>query len=142
MVSENLKVVPESALRFELNFESDIEIIEALVTLYCQRRVFRKEISRLPRAKLINMLSMYLRYGYNMETKNKLKDIFGEDDMTNINSWNRELRVMGFLIKDMRNENMSYLNNDLQQIKTYYDIAKGKLDIKIMFTLKDGGYSV
>lgn len=136
-MNEDLKVVREQALRFECNFDSDLEVIEALVTLYCQRCVMRGEIQRLPRAKLINMLSMYLRYGYNTETKKKLKAIFNEPDMTNLNSWNRELRVQGFLIKDIRNENLSYLNEDLMQIKKYYDLAKGKVDIKVMFTLKN-----
>lgn len=136
-MSEQLKVVPESALRFECKFDSDLEVIEALVTLYCQRQMMLGKISKMPRAKLINMLSMYLRYGYNMETKKKLKDIFNEPDMTNINSWNRELRVQGFLVKDFKNENLSYLNDDLKQIKQYYDLAKGKVDIKVMFTLKD-----
>lgn len=136
-MSDNVKVVPESALRFECKFDSDLEVIEALVTLYCQRQMMLKKINKMPRAKLINMLSMYLRYGYNMESKKKLKEIFDEPDMTNINSWNRELRVQGFLIKDFKNENLSFLNDDLQQIKKYYDIAKGKIDIKIMFTLKE-----
>lgn len=133
----NIKVVPESALRFDIKFQTDIEVIGALIILYCQRRVFLKTLNKVPRPKLIEMLVMYIKYGYNMESKEKLRIMFGETDMTNINSWNRELRSQGFIHKDTFNENLSHLNEDLQIVKTYYEKAKGKLDIKVMFTLKE-----
>ena len=136
-MEEKVRVVPESALRFEINFRSDIEVLEALVILYCQRRVLLKDLSRVPRPKLINMLCMYIRYGYSSGTKKKLKEIFNEVDMTNINSWNRELRRDRFLVKDTMNENISFLSKDLKDIKEYYEKAKGKIDIKVMFTLKE-----
>jgi hypothetical protein len=96
-----------------------------------------KSLNKVLRPKLIEMLVMYIKYGYNAESKEKLRIMFGEKDMTNINSWNRELRAQGFIHKDQFNENISFLDNDLQMIKSYYEKIKGKLDVKVMFTLKE-----
>lgn len=74
--------------------------------------------SSILREKLILLVSLYLKYGYNDEAKNKASEILGVQRSA-INSMNLELRNARYLIKDSMNNRVNHLHKDLEELRGY-----------------------
>lgn len=75
--------------------------------------------SKMLRSKLVTLLSIYIKYGYNSESKDYACELLSLKK-TNLNCLNSELREGGFLIKSNMNTRDSYLNPELETLSNYY----------------------
>lgn len=99
--------------------KNDLDSLKKTIYIYSCYKALRDEGKKL-RPRLIDLLSLYMKYGYNTETKSKATEIFGVKRAA-IDSMNLELRRAGYLIMDKMNQNMSHLNDELNQLKDYFD---------------------
>jgi hypothetical protein len=107
--------------KFEIHSKNEFHVLEDLITIYSCYRTMTGKSAKMLRAKLVTLLSIYIKYGYNKESKQKACDLLGLKK-TNLNCLNSELREGGFLIKSDRNTRDSYLNDELHQLSEYYQI--------------------
>lgn len=119
--------------QIEINSKNEFEVLENLVTLYsCYKNLAGVERKRL-RYKLVTLLSIYIKYGYNKESKQKALEQLGVK-RSNLNCLNSELRDGGFLIKSDMNTRDSFLHPELKELSDYYNRNKG-LPPNVLFTL-------
>ena len=85
------------------------------------------------RAKLVTLLSIYIKYGYSKESKDRACEML-DLKKTNLNCLNSELRDGGFLIKSEMNTRDSYLNAELQELSDYYK-SNGDNPTMVLFSL-------
>lgn len=116
--------------------KNEFEVLQNLVTVYSCYKTISGEKPKMLRPKLVLLLSIYIKYGYNKESKNRacamldLKKIY-------LNCLNSELREGGFLIKGTMNVRDSYLNPELEQLSQYYK-TNGNNPTRMMFSLTAG----
>lgn len=117
-----------------ISVEDELDKLKKVVYIFsCHRRV-RGEVSKTLRDKLLLLLSLYIKYGVNSETKIKAADILGIGKAA-LNSMNLELRREGYLIKDKINDRTNHLHKDLEVLKTYVEDSS-ETGIQILLTVE------
>lgn len=71
------------------------------------------------RPKLLEILTYYILYGYNDDTKGIILSSIQNMNMYNLNQNNSELQRKGFLIKDKMLSKVKHLNPTLEKIRSY-----------------------
>jgi len=66
--------------------------------------------------QLIRVLSIYVLYGYNRDSKNLAVDICQLKNANDINVLNKQLRDAGYITKSFGNDRISHLNEDLKPL--------------------------
>ena len=115
-------------MKIDILCKNEIKLLRYLVELYAISIEFKFNRPKL-RKKLTELLTYYVKYGYNKETK----DIAAESlsiSMENINVMNAELTKLGFLVTDYKNKHNKTLNKDLIALRDY---ARGVEDNKLFF---------
>lgn len=106
----------------EAKYKTEIELYKSVLKCYnliCSKGMTEREI---------DFLSMYLKYGYNRETRKIIRESY-DVNSNYIGVLNHTLKTKGFLIKDERNENKKHLSEDLIRIKEF---VEGGSDVKIL----------
>jgi len=107
----------------ELSYKDDFDGLKKLVELFSYQWKMQNRVSNVLRNKLVVLLTLYLKDGFNKETKNKACKIL-DVEINSINSMNLELRTGKYLTKDRMNTRINHLHPDLTLLKNYI----GKLD--------------
>jgi hypothetical protein len=109
---------PKIYLASKIKVEDELNHLKQLVYLFsCHRKMSGFSSNEL-REKLILLVSLYIKYGYNDEAKTKASQILGVDRPA-INSMNLELRNQKYLIKDSMNSRINHLHEDLEELRRY-----------------------
>lgn len=99
--------------------KDEFEVLKNLLLLYSVFRGIKGLTTKKLRPKLVQLLSLYLKNGYNRETKDKAAKILGVT-RASINSMNLELRRGEYLIMDEWNTRINHLNPELKKLSEYY----------------------
>lgn len=102
----------------KLTYKDDFDRLKRLVELFSYRWKMEGKVSTVLRSKLIILLSLYLKNGFNKETKEMASKVLGVN-MASINSMNLELRNGSYLSKDKMNTRINHLHPDLTLLKDY-----------------------
>src|SRR5699024_1776468 len=86
-----------------------ISVIYDIKSFY-NRGSFKKDVSD----KYKTALCVYVMYGYNKESKNKIKKMLGYKKQTQVNLLNNKLRQLDLLHKDEINNRVSHLCDELK----------------------------
>ena len=122
--------------KIDINAKNEFDTLKNLITIYsCYKTVTGSE-ARMLRPKLVTLLSIYIRDGYNKDSKSLACELLNLKK-TNLNCLNSELRDGGFLIKSEMNNRDSYLNPELQGLSDYYR-ANGDNPVLVLFSLTSG----
>lgn len=111
---------PQIYLASEISVEDELSQLKQLVYLFSCHRRMSGSTSSILREKLILLVSLYVKYGYNNAAKDKAAEILGVERPA-INSMNLELRNAQYLIKDSMNNRINHLHPDLEKLKMYVD---------------------
>jgi hypothetical protein len=103
----------------DVKSKNEFEVLKNLITVYSCYKTMTGQKSKMLRSKLVTLLSIYIKYGYNSESKDYACNLL-ELKKTNLNCLNSELREGGFLIKSNMNTRDSYLNPELETLSNYY----------------------
>lgn len=103
----------------DVKSKNEFEVLKNLITVYSCYKTMTGQKSKMLRSKLVTLLSIYIKYGYNSESKDYACSLL-ELKKTNLNCLNSELREGGFLIKSNMNTRDSYLNPELETLSNYY----------------------
>ncbi len=103
----------------DVKSKNEFEVLKNLITVYSCYKTMTGQKSKMLRSKLVTLLSIYIKYGYNSESKDYACELLGLKK-TNLNCLNSELREGGFLIKSNMNTRDSYLNPELETLSNYY----------------------
>lgn len=103
----------------DVKSKNEFEVLKNLITVYSCYKTMTGQKSKMLRSKLVTLLSIYIKYGYNSESKDYACNLL-ELKKTNLNCLNSELREGGFLIKSNMNTRDSYLNSELETLSNYY----------------------
>jgi hypothetical protein len=122
--------------QIEIKSKNEFEVLQNLVTVYSCYKTITGWKHKMLRQKLVLLLSIYIKYGYSKDSKNRACEML-DLKKTNLNCLNSELRDGGFLIKGTMNVRDSFLNPELQELSDYY-MGKGDLPTNILFTLSSG----
>lgn len=109
---------PKIYLASKIKVEDELSQLKQLVYLFSCHRKMSGFASNELREKLILLVSLYIKYGYNDEAKTKASQILGVDRPA-INSMNLELRNQKYLIKDSMNNRINHLHEDLEELRGY-----------------------
>lgn len=112
---------------------NDLDSLKKLIYTYSCYKAMRDDGKKL-RPRLIDLLSLYMKYGYSSDTKAKATEIF-EVKRAAIDSMNLELRRAGYLVMDKMNQNMSHLNKELDQLRGYFESRDGE-PIYFVYTIE------
>jgi hypothetical protein len=137
--------------KFDIKSKNEFQVLENLVTLYSCYRTLTGKKGKMLRSKLVTLLCIYIKHGYNSESKD-IACRYLDLKKQNLNCLNSELRDGGFLIKNDMNNRESYLNEELQQLSDYYRLkdsrnlpeffkVEGENPLLIMFSLYADGKS-
>lgn len=116
--SDNIKKSPKIYLAPEITALDELSQLKKLVYLFSCHRTMCGMTSSILREKLILLVSLYVKYGYNSEAKDKAAQILNTKRPA-INSMNLELRNAKYLIKDPMNNRINHLHPDLEKLRTY-----------------------
>lgn len=98
--------------------EDELDGLKKIIYLFsCHRKVCGVTPNVL-REKLILLLALYIKYGYNLKTKEKAAKILNVKKPA-INSMNLELRHNNYLVKDSMNTRINHLHKDLVKLQEY-----------------------
>ena len=103
----------------DVKSKNEFEVLKNLITVYSCYKTMTGQKSKMLRSKLVTLLSIYIKYGYNSESKDYACELLSLKK-TNLNCLNSELREGGFLIKSNMNTRDSYLNPELETLSNYY----------------------
>jgi hypothetical protein len=109
---------PSIYLATDIIVDDELSRLKKIVYLFSCHRKMTGAASSILREKLILLVSLYLKYGYNDEAKNKASEILGVQRSA-INSMNLELRNARYLIKDSMNNRVNHLHKDLEELRGY-----------------------
>lgn len=119
----------------ELYYKDDFDALKKLVELFSYRWKVQGRVSNVLRNKLVVLLALYMKDGYNKVTKGKAAEILGVE-MNSINSMNLELRQGSYLFQDKMNTRINHLHPDLLKLKDYIkDLEKGGGQPLVLFRL-------
>lgn len=79
------------------------------------------------RPKLVEILSYYVLYGYNDDTKKLIVNIIPNMTLLNLNQINSELQRKGYLLKGVYKDSSRELNSTLKTIKKYIELPNKKM---------------
>lgn len=122
--------------QIEIKSDNEFQVLQKLITVYSCYRTITGWKSKMLRAKLVTLLSIYIKYGYSKESKDRACEML-DLKKTNLNCLNSELRDGGFLIKSEMNTRDSYLNAELQELSDYYK-SNGDNPTMVLFSLISG----
>jgi len=122
--------------QLEIKSKNEFEVLKNLITVYSCYKTITGDKTKMLRAKLVTLLSIYIKKGYSKETKNYACKLLGLEK-ENLNCLNSELREGGFLIKSDMNTRVSFLNPELQSLSDYYQANNGDFT-RVMFSLVAG----
>lgn len=100
--------------------EDDIHALKTLVFLYSAWRVTAGEVKNPLSERAILLLSIYLKYGYNNDSKKRAAE-FMNITATTVDNMNHDLKNASYLIDDKFNGRNKYLSKSLLSIKENYD---------------------
>jgi hypothetical protein len=109
---------PQIYLAPEITVDDELSRLKKIVYLFSCHRKMTGASSSILREKLIILVSLYLKYGYNDEAKDKAAEILSVKRPA-INSMNLELRSANYLRKDPMNTRINHLHDDLEKLRTY-----------------------
>jgi len=112
--------------------DNDLELYKSAVLYYSSTRVLRGLNTSIIRTQLINLLSLYLMYGYSKSTRVMSEKALGITEAT-VNTYNKNLRDLGYLVDDDMNKHHKHLNQELKDLKTAIDDAKGSANNIYLF---------
>ena len=113
------KILYVEVFKTDVKSKNEFEVLKNLITVYSCYKTMTGQKSKMLRSKLVTLLSIYIKYGYNSESKDYACELLGLKK-TNLNCLNSELREGGFLIKSNMNTRDSYLNPELETLSNYY----------------------
>lgn len=103
----------------DVKSKNEFEVLKNLITVYSCYKTMTGQKAKMLRSKLVTLLSIYIKYGYNSQSKDYACELLSLKK-TNLNCLNSELREGGFLIKSNMNTRDSYLNPELETLSNYY----------------------
>ncbi len=117
-----------------IQVEDDIHAFKTLAFLYSAWRVAVGEVKNPLSEKFLLLLAIYLKYGYNNDSRNKAAEIMGIKTSSVVNM-NHDLKAFDYLIDDKYNGRNKFLSKSLLNIKDNYEtcIKNGK---PMLFILK------
>ncbi len=98
--------------------EDELDGLKKIIYLFSCHRKVCGVTSNILREKLILLLALYIKYGYNLKTKEKAAKILNVKKPA-INSMNLELRHNNYLVKDQMNTRINHLHKDLVKLQEY-----------------------
>jgi hypothetical protein len=104
----------------KINSNDELDLIEKLLFFYSSTLVMRGKTRLILNDKLIKILAIYFKYGYNKESKKMVLDMTGIDNRL-LNTSNFNLTEQGYLVPDLINIRIKTLNKELQDLKEFYD---------------------
>jgi len=116
---------PQIYLATDVVVDEELEKLKKIIYLFSCHRRLNGTSSSVLREKLILLLALYLKYGYNKEAKSKAAEIL-QVKKPAINSMNLELRDREYLIKDIMNTRINHLHGDLEKLREYVNSNDGK----------------
>jgi len=112
------RTMPNIYLAPDIVKEDELDGLKKIIYLFsCHRKVCGVTPNVL-REKLILLLALYIKYGYNSKTKEKAAKILNVKKPA-INSMNLELRHNNYLVKDAMNTRINHLHKDLVKLQEY-----------------------
>lgn len=129
MEEEKPKSGPNVYLAPDIVKEDEIDGLKKIIYLFSCHRKVCGVTSNILREKLILLLALYIKYGYNSKTKEKAAKILNVKKPA-INSMNLELRHNDYLVKDPMNTRINHLHKDLVKLQEYFHASK---DSNMMF---------
>lgn len=112
---------------FSAKYETETELYTHIIKCYnliCNKGMTGREIST---------LVYYLKYGYSLKTKRMLITELAVTD-NHVNVINCKLREKGLLVQDNRNEQKSFLSEEMEHIKSFVENAGTTKIIPIVFS--------
>lgn len=111
--SKNLNVYGK-----RLNFSDKLDLIKKVLQIYAIITDINVK-NKFLRPKLIDVLSFYILWGYNIETKDLvLKSLKISEE--NLNQINYELTKKGFLVRDIYNLRVKNLSEETKKLSNYF----------------------
>jgi hypothetical protein len=98
--------------------EDEMDRLRKVLVLYSCHKFIKNENQGILKGKLLHLLAMYLKYGYDKSTKEKAAKVLGVT-LGAVNSYNLDLRKLGYLYTDKYNKHISHLHNDLHKLYKY-----------------------
>lgn len=118
------KKQPRIYLAPSISSKDEFDHLKKIIYLFSYQRKLNDRTVKVLRDKLVLLLALYLKYGYNDKTKDKASEILNVD-RKNINCMNFELRNNGYMVQDSMNARISHLHDDLKKLKEYVDTNDG-----------------
>lgn len=100
-----------------IDSESTLDFLEKMLTIYSTYFILSGKGHKNLRPQLAKVLAIYVRYGYNKESREMATKVCGFKDSSRITCLNKELRDAGYLLRDKGNENINHLNEDLEKLR-------------------------
>jgi len=116
---------PSIYLATDITVDEELDKLKKIIYLFACHRKLNGSSSSVIREKLILLLALYLKYGYNREAKRKASEILNVKKPA-INSMNLELRDREYLVKDMMNTRVNHLHEDLEKLREYVNENQDK----------------
>jgi len=117
---ENIKDVFRNKYGVTVYSDNKFEVIYGLVTLYCVTRVLDNTSPSLLSPQLRRLLSIYFMEGINDNNARSLAQKTLNIGKGSLNSLNADLRKLGYTVKNPMRTGMDSLNQDLQDLRTYF----------------------
>lgn len=125
-----------NSLNLNVSSENDIEELKLLISIFYEIKNHNKEkvVKNYIPEKFQTALCIYILYGYNKESKDKVKKVLGFTKQQQVNALNNNLRGIGLLYKDKMNNSISHLCDELKVIGEFYKKyrQKGKIGLRIV----------
>lgn len=116
---------PSIYLATDITVDEELDKLKKIIYLFACHRKLNGSSSSVIREKLILLLALYLKYGYNREAKRKASEILNVKKPA-INSMNLELRDREYLVKDIMNTRVNHLHDDLEKLREYVNENQDK----------------
>lgn len=104
--------------------KDDIEVLKRLVYLYSVSLVVRGKATVILRKQIIDLTALYIRDGYNRETKNMAAKVL-RIKVNMVDQMNRELTISKILVEDEDGYSGKDLNPELKQLQSTYKNSIG-----------------
>lgn len=99
-----------------INSTSVLDLISKILSHYSTYFITSGKGLKPLSSQLIRVLSIYVLYGYNRESKNLAVEICQLKNANDINVLNKQLRDAGYIVKSFGNDRISHLNEDLKPL--------------------------
>ena len=99
-----------------INSTSVLDLISKILSQYSTYFITSGKGLKPLSPQLIRVLSIYVLFGYDKESKLLAVDLCKLKNDNDINVLNKQLRDAGYLVKSFGNDRISYLNEDLKPL--------------------------